>query len=125
MALWHKISTVEGPEWTKRYHSADPSEKAFGGHVAVTLDDGRVIVDEIAVADAHPLGVKPWRRPDYIMKFRTLAAGIVSELEQDRFLAAVARLADLTADELGGLNFTVSSDSLVTPSASGLFRAQA
>src|SRR5690606_41823289 len=63
--------------------------KAFGGHVTVTLDDGRVIEDEIAVADAHPLGARPWRRPDYVGKFRTLAEGVVSEAEQNRFLAAV------------------------------------
>src|SRR5271165_256268 len=58
-ALWCKISTVEDPEWTRRYHSRDPKEKAFGGRVVVTLDDGRVIEDELAVADAHPLGARP------------------------------------------------------------------
>ncbi len=31
IALWKKISTVEDPEWTRRYHSTDPNEKAFGG----------------------------------------------------------------------------------------------
>src|SRR6201986_897351 len=55
VALWHKISTVEDPSWTKRYHSHDPKEKAFGGRVVITLKDGSVISDEIAVADAHPL----------------------------------------------------------------------
>jgi len=28
--IWCKISTAEDPEWTGRYHSADPGEKAFG-----------------------------------------------------------------------------------------------
>src|SRR5689334_17940601 len=28
VALWHRISTVEDPEWTKRYHSHDPTQKA-------------------------------------------------------------------------------------------------
>src|SRR5690606_7172769 len=51
VALWHKISTVEDPEWTRRYHSHDPKEKAFGGRVVVTLQDGSVIEDELAVAD--------------------------------------------------------------------------
>ncbi len=41
VALWQKIRTVEDPEWTRRYHSHDPKEKAFGGHVVVTLADGR------------------------------------------------------------------------------------
>jgi 2-methylcitrate dehydratase len=31
--LWQKVSTVEDPEWTRRYHSLDISEKAFGGSV--------------------------------------------------------------------------------------------
>ena len=44
--------------WTERYHSHDPKEKAFGGRVVVTFKDGSVISDEIAVADAHPLGAR-------------------------------------------------------------------
>ena len=123
VALWRKISTVEGPEWTERYHSTDPARKAFGGHVVVTLDDGRVITDEIAVADAHPLGAHPWRRPDYVAKFRTLAEGIVAEAEQNRFLQTVERLPELKADELCQLNFVVSPDHLAAPTARGLFEA--
>jgi 2-methylcitrate dehydratase len=41
--LWQKVSTVEDPEWTRRYHSLDISEKAFGGSVEITLTDGTVI----------------------------------------------------------------------------------
>ena len=33
--LWHKIETREDPEWTRRYHSTDPNEIAFGGRVEV------------------------------------------------------------------------------------------
>ncbi|BAS12954.1 2-methylcitrate dehydratase 1 [Arthrobacter sp. Hiyo8] len=54
--LWHKVTTVEDPEWTRRYHSLDIAEKAFGGTVVITLTDGTVITESIAVADAHPLG---------------------------------------------------------------------
>ena len=36
--LWHKVTTVEDPEWTRRYHSLDIAEKAFGGTVEITLD---------------------------------------------------------------------------------------
>ncbi len=35
VALWHKVTTVEDPEWTRRYHSNDPAEKAFGGRVEI------------------------------------------------------------------------------------------
>src|SRR3954463_13589626 len=31
--LWNKVTTVEDPEWTRRYHSLEPLEKAFGGRV--------------------------------------------------------------------------------------------
>ncbi len=115
VALWHKIATVEDPAWTKRYHSSDPGEKAFGGRVVVTLKDGSVIDDELAIADAHPLGARPFKRPDYINKFRTLADGIVDVSEQDRFIAAVERLTSLKPDELDGLNFSVVPDRLGVP----------
>ena len=39
--LWHKVTTVEDPEWTRRYHSNDPAEKAFGGRVEITLAERR------------------------------------------------------------------------------------
>lgn len=110
--LWHKISTVEDPEWTRRYHSTDPAEKAFGCKAVVTLRDGTEIVDELAVADAHPLGARPFGRADYINKFRTLAEGVVDEAEQDRFLAVAEATADLTPGELGQLNLVVSDDVL-------------
>ena len=38
--LWRKISTVEDPEWTRRYHSTDPAEKAFGARAEITLKSG-------------------------------------------------------------------------------------
>ncbi|MGV0111440.1 MmgE/PrpD family protein [Arthrobacter sp. CP30] len=104
VALWHKVTTVEDPEWTRRYHSLDIAEKAFGGRVEITLTDGTVITDEIAVADAHPLGARPFARADYIAKLRMLAAGIVEDAELERFLAAVEQLPDLPAGSLGQLN---------------------
>ncbi|MDN4612094.1 MmgE/PrpD family protein [Arthrobacter burdickii] len=104
VALWRKVTTVEDPEWTRRYHSLDIAEKAFGGSVEITLTDGTVITDEIAVADAHPLGARPFARTDYIAKLRMLAEGVVEDAELDRFLAAVEQLPDLPADSLGQLN---------------------
>ncbi|QOZ36489.1 MmgE/PrpD family protein [Bradyrhizobium sp. CCBAU 53421] len=121
VALWHKIRTVEDPEWTRRYHSHDPRQKAFGARVVVTLEDGATIEDEIAVADAHPLGARPFGRSDYINKFRTLADGVVSAAEQTRFLEAVDRVEQLNAGELGSLNFAVDSDLLGQAERVGLF----
>ncbi|WP_040838224.1 2-methylcitrate dehydratase PrpD [Nocardia brevicatena] len=110
--LWHKISTTEDPEWTRRYHSADLDEKAFGARAEITLKSGEVIVDELAVADAHPLGARPFGREQYIAKFRTLAEGVVDPAEQDRFLEAAQRTADLSSDELSQLSFPVSDEVL-------------
>lgn len=121
VALWHKISTIEDPEWTRRYHSRDPQEKAFGGRVVVTLKDGRVIADELAVADAHPLGARPFGRLEYIAKFRSLAEGVVSPSEQDRFLGTVERLTRLKADDLAGLTFQVDPALLGAVRTTGIF----
>ncbi|WP_313348625.1 MmgE/PrpD family protein, partial [Paracoccus sp. (in: a-proteobacteria)] len=73
VALWHKISTLEDAEWTRRYHARDPKEKAFGGRVEVRLKDGRIITDELALADAHPDGARPFARENYVRKFLTLS----------------------------------------------------
>ncbi|MFD1811129.1 2-methylcitrate dehydratase PrpD [Rhodococcus gannanensis] len=110
--LWQKISTAEDPEWTRRYHSTDPNEKAFGARAEVTLKSGEVIVDELAVADAHPLGARPFARDQYIAKFRTLAEGVIAPAEQDRFLDAAQRAPELKAGELNELTFTVSDEVL-------------
>jgi len=108
VALWNKVTTVEDPEWTRRYHSLDLDEKAFGGRVEITLSDGSTVVDEIAVADAHPMGARPFGREEYIAKFRKLAEGKVAPEEIERFLTAVQSLDQLGAGELDQLNITAS-----------------
>jgi 2-methylcitrate dehydratase len=116
--LWNKVTTIEDPVWTQRYHSLDPAEKAFGGRVEIELSDGRRIVDEIAVADAHPLGARPFARADYVGKFRMLSEGVLEAAEIERFLALAERLPELSAEELGGL--TVIAEGLPVP-PKGLF----
>jgi len=101
--LWRKISTVEDREWTRRYHEQDPAKRSFGGRVEFTLANGTTISDEIAVADAHPWGARPFERKQYIDKFRMLTEGVVTQDAQDQFLAAVTRLPELDADELAEL----------------------
>lgn len=120
--LWRKVTTAEDPEWTRRYHSEDPDEKAFGGRVEIALADGTSLVDEIAVADAHPLGARPFARADYIRKFRTLAEPVLEEAEIDRFLTLVQRLPELTAEEVRELNI-VAAPGIIDPAAApkGLF----
>jgi len=120
VALWKKIRTVEDPKWTERYHSADPAVKAFGGRVVITMKDGSVIADEMAVANAHMLGATPWGRADYIGKFRMLTEGVLDTTEAERFLEVVQRLPSLRADELIQLNISIPAGSLEI-SAAGLF----
>ncbi|MPV36048.1 MmgE/PrpD family protein [Georgenia subflava] len=116
--LWRKITTAEDPAWTSRYHSTDPAEKAFGGRLEVTLADGGRIVEEIAVADAHPLGARPFAREQYVHKFRTLADGVLAPDEIDRFLDVAQRLPELGPDDLGGLTVVAPAgylDTVTTP----------
>ena len=103
--LWHKVSTLEDPQWSRRYLSVDPAEKAFGGWVEITMSDGTTVRDEIAVPDAHLLGARPFARDDYVRKFRTLSAGVVEDGEGERFLEVVQNLASLRSDELSQLTF--------------------
>jgi 2-methylcitrate dehydratase len=106
VALWRRIETREDPEWTRRYHAADPGERAFGGRAEIELTSGERLVAEIAVADAHPRGARPFGRDEYLQKFRTLAEGVLEDAETERFLTLAERLPELGADELAGLTVT-------------------
>lgn len=120
--LWQKITTAEDAEWTRRYHSDDPDEKAFGGRVEIRLTDGSVIEDEIAVADAHPLGARPFAREDYVRKFRTLAEGVLAADEIERFLDLAQRLPDLSPEEVQQLTIVADFGVLASaPAPKGLF----
>ncbi|MCD2497989.1 MULTISPECIES: MmgE/PrpD family protein [Microbacterium] len=122
VALWNKVTTAEDAEWTRRYHSEDPNEKAFGGRVEITLTDGSTIVDEIAVADAHPLGARPFARADYVRKFRLLAEPVLDADEIERFLDLAQRLPELSADEVLQLSIVAKPGVLdAAPSPRGLF----
>ncbi len=119
--LWRTISTIEDPEWTARYHATDPNEKAFGGELMVTFADDSALSRSIAVANAHPLGARPFVRENYVAKFRALTDGVVDASEQDRFLNVVQGLTELKAEDLDGLNIQIPTDALVTNSAKGIF----
>jgi 2-methylcitrate dehydratase len=110
--LWQKIETTEDPEWTRRYRSIDPNELSFGGRVEISMRDGSKIVDEMAVANAHPLGARPFGRDDYIGKFLTITDGIVSTREANRFLEAAQSVASLPAGELHQLNVALPAGTL-------------
>ncbi|MGV6802458.1 MAG: MmgE/PrpD family protein [bacterium] len=119
--LWHKISTIEDPEWTRRYHSPDPNEKAFGARVVITMEDGSVIEDEMGIANAHPFGARPFGRQEYIGKFLTLTEGILDKAESDRFLDLVQRLPNLSAEEVRQLNPVAPEGYLQENGLKGIF----
>jgi 2-methylcitrate dehydratase len=111
--LWHKIETREDPEWTRRYHSHDPNEKAFGARVEIFFSDGSRLEDEMAVANAHPLGARPFGREDYIRKFRLLTEGLITPAEAERFLEAAQGLRRLKSGDLHRLNVALPQGALV------------
>ena len=106
--LWRKISTREDSNWTRRYQSSDPKVKAFGGRVVITLKDAHVLEDELAVANAHPYGSRPFQREQYLNKFHTLTEGLITKDESQRFLQKVENLSQLTHGELKGLHIQVA-----------------
>ena len=110
--LWHKIETIEDKEWTRRYLTTDPNELSFGGRVDIVMRDGSTITDEMAVANAHPLGAKPFARDQYINKFLTLTDGIVTTREANRFLDAAQSVASLAAGDLHLLNVALPAGTL-------------
>lgn len=119
--LWHKIRTTEDPEWTRRYHSREPKERAFGARVEIFFSDGSKVEDELAVANAHSYGAKAFGRSDYIRKFNTLTEGIIDPKEQENFLELVQQLPRLKSEELMRLNPVASVGYLVENSLKGIF----
>ena len=110
--LWHKISTVEDASWTERYHDPNPENKAFGAKVEIRFKDGTSLVDELALANAHAHGAKPFQRADYIRKFQTLTDGILDPSESKRFLDVVQSLESLPASRFHELNIALPAGKL-------------
>ena len=107
VSLWNKIETHEDSKWTEKYHNPDPKKKSFGGRVVVTLNNGSIIEEERDVADAHPIGLRPFKRSEYINKFKILTNGIISKLESKQFLKLVQNLKTLKPKDLQKLNIKV------------------
>src|SRR5690606_35518699 len=92
-----------------------PGEKAFGARAVVTLKSGETITDALAVADAHPLGARPFAREQYLEKFTALTEGVLDDAERRRLLDVAQRAPHLAAGELGRLTFTVSDQVPAAP----------
>ena len=94
--------------------------KAFGGRVEITMSDGSVIVDEIAVPDAHPAGAHPFGRDEYVAKFKERADGVIAENVQHQFISSVSRLPELTPAEIYSLALPRMDAAVATPRPEGI-----
>ena len=107
--LWRKVTTIEDPRWTRALPTRPiPRERHSADGVVVRLSDGTEFADEISFADAHPLGARPFRRPDYVEKFRTLAEGVIADAEQDRFLSLAESVPSAPAEAIAELSFVAA-----------------
>jgi 2-methylcitrate dehydratase len=108
--LWKKIETYEDKKWTKLYHHPNPKKKCFGGEVLVEMKNGSKIKAKLGVADAHPNGNRPFKREDYINKFKILTSNIIDNKESKRFLSDVQNLRKIGKADLHKLNIEIESD---------------
>ncbi len=109
LKLWRSIKTHEDNKWTKKYHDTNPKNKSFGAKVVITLKNGKKITEELERADAHPHGARPFKRLNYINKFKILTNKILSKKEGERFLKEVQNLKNLKNGQLHKLNIEVSN----------------
>lgn len=121
VALWQKVTTEEDPYWTERYHSTDPDVLAFGGRVEIWLTDGSKVVDEIAVADAHPRGARPFGPDQYEEKLGVLAKDALTESELARFITAARSINSLDSAEVRNLNPVARDGYVMVDKTRGIF----
>jgi len=119
--IWHNIKTHEDKKWTKKYHDPSPENKSFGAKVVVTMKNGKKISEQLERADAHPYGARPFRKKDYINKFKILTDNIISRKESLRFIKSVQNLKRLKKGQLTKLNIEVGKKHLKKNNKVGIF----
>ncbi len=119
--IWRSIKTHEDKTWTKKYHDPNPKKKSFGGKVVVTLNNGKKIIEQLDKAHAHPYGLRPFKRKNYINKFLDLTNGIIEKKEVIKFLNNVQNLKKLKTGQLIKLNIQVNKKYLKRNKLKGIF----
>jgi len=119
--LWGKIETFEDKKWTKKYHHPNPKKKSFGAKVIVKMSNGEKIIESLDKANAHSYGSRPFKRENYIEKFKTLTDKVLNSSESERFLRDVQKLKILKPDELHKLNIEVSHKYLKKNNVKAIF----
>ena len=89
--------------------------------MVITLKNGKKIIEEQGVADAHPYGSRPFKRKNYINKFLTLTENILDKKESNRFLKTVQNLKKLKSGQLDKLNIEVKKSKLKRNLKKGIF----
>lgn len=116
-----KLKTIEKPEWTAIYHDPNPDKKGFGGKVIITMKDGSTITDQLAIANAHPNGARPFVREHYVQKFDTLTNELITSTERNRFIQLVENLENLTNEEVQHLNVVMDNEPVFESNKKGIF----
>ena len=91
----------------QKYHDPNPKNRCFGGRAEILMKNGAKFEEEKTVVDAHPYGLRPFSRSQYINKFETLTDGIISKTESRRFLKIVQNLKSLQSKDIKNLNLQV------------------
>ncbi len=119
--IWQSIRTHEDKKWTRKYHDPNPKKKSFGAKVIITMKNGKKVSEQLERADAHPYGSRPFKRNDYIKKFKTLTDKIISRKESLKFLNTVQKLKKLKKGQLIKLNIEVNKKYLKQNNKKGIF----
>ena len=119
--IWNKIKTYEDKKWTKKYHDPDPRKKSFGAKIVIKMINGEKITETLDKADAHPYGSRPFKRENYINKFKELTDKVLSSYESRRFLREVQNLTKLKSGELYKLNIEVKNNFLKKNRSKAIF----
>ena len=89
--------------------------------MVVTIKNGKKISEQLERADAHPYGARPFKRKDYINKFKILTKNIIFRKESLKFIKIVENLRKLKNGQLGKLNIEVNKKYLKKNNKKGIF----
>ena len=78
----------------------------------MTLNTGKKITEQLERADAHPYGQRPFKRANYIKKFKALTDKIISQKESQRFLSVVQNLRKIKSGQLDKLNIEIGNSKI-------------
>ena len=76
------------------------------------MSNGKKIIEQLDKADAHPYGLRPFKRQNYIQKFLTLTNDIINKRESSRFLKTVQNLKKLKSGQINKLNIEIKKSNL-------------